>query len=76
MNNLFSKSPETYEKLIRLTNVILTEQRAQRHDLFVLTKMLRELINDSKLQKQVDEYFDEDESEAHLVPETSPQTDQ
>ncbi len=39
-------------------NLILTEQRAQRHDLFVITKMLRGLINDSRLQKQVDEYFD------------------
>ncbi len=61
MNNLFSKSPETYEKLIHLTQMILTEQRHQRADMATMKKQLHMVINHMNLQKQVDEYFDEDE---------------
>ncbi len=68
MNNLFSKSPETYEKLILLTNMILTEQRHQRGDMATIKRQLHTLINDVNLQKQVDTFFESDE--------TSPQTDQ
>ncbi len=67
MNNLFSKSPETYEKLNSLTEMILAEQRHQRLDLSTIKRQLHVLITDIALQKQVTEYFDEDE--------TSPQTD-
>ncbi len=61
MNNLFSKSPETYEKLIHLTQMILTEQRHQRADMATMKRQLHMVINHMNLQKQVDEYFDEDE---------------
>ncbi len=61
MNNLFSKSPETYEKLLHLTDMLLTEQRNQRADLATIKRQLHRLINSDKLQKQVDEYFEEAE---------------
>ncbi len=70
MNNLFSKSPETYEKLIHLTEMLLTEQKHQRADLATIKRQLHTLINSDNLQKQVDDYFEED------IEETSPQTDQ
>ncbi len=67
MNNLFSKSPETYEKFLHYTEMILTEQRHQRADMATIKRQLHMLINMLKLQTQVDEYFDKQE--------TSPQTD-
>ncbi len=57
MNKFLFKS--TNADLQKLTQLILTEQRAQRHDLFLLTKMVRELININKLQTQVDDYYGE-----------------
>ncbi len=47
---------------------IQTEQRHQRSDLAIILRLINGLINDLHLQKQVDDYFEDDE--------TSPQTDQ
>ncbi len=63
MKNIFSSPTLTpdLQKFIQVSlNLILTENRAQRHDLFVLTKMVRELLNSTKLQRQVDDYFESD----------------
>ncbi len=60
MNNLFSKSPETYEKLIHLTTMILNEQRHQRGDMATMKRQLHVLISDMAIQKQVDDYYDKD----------------
>ncbi len=68
MNNLFSKSTGTYEKLIQQLETLLTEQRHQRIDLATISRDVKILINSANLQKQVDEYFEDDE--------TSPQTDE
>ncbi len=67
MNNLFSKPPETYEKLIQLVDLGLAEQRHQRQDLATIKRQLHTVINCMNLQKEVDDYFERDE--------TSPQTD-
>ncbi len=64
MNNLFSKSPETYEKLYQLIQMLLTEQRHQRQDMATIKRQLHTLISDLALQKQVTDYY-----------ETSPQTE-
>ncbi len=69
MNNLFSKSPETYEKLIQLIDTILTEQRHQRIDLATIKRQDDKIINLLKLQKQVDDYF-EDKEEQSLEEQT------
>ncbi len=60
---LFKSTNADFQKLIQL---VLTEQRAQRHDLFLVIKMLRELINISKLQTQVDDYYGEAHPERDL----------
>ncbi len=39
---------------------MLNEQRAQRIDLANILRLLNRQINEEKLQKQVDEYFEED----------------
>ncbi len=61
MNKFLFKSsePDLQKLYINKFDLILKEQRAQRIDLAVLTRMLNGLINDSKLQKQVDEYFED-----------------
>ncbi len=66
MNNLFSKSPETYEKLIQLIDTVLTEQRHQRIDLATIKRQDDKIINLLKLQKQVDDYFEDKEND---IPE-------
>ncbi len=63
MNNLFSKSPETYEKFFNKLDMLLTEQRHQRSDLATIKRQLHMIINHLNLQKQVDDYFDEDEKD-------------
>ncbi len=66
MNNIFSKSPETYERLLHETDMLLSEQRHQRADLATIKRQLHQLITASALQKQVDDYFEEDEKD---IPE-------
>ncbi len=62
MINLLSKSPETYEKLLHKLDMLLDEQKHQRGDLATIKRQLHTIITSDKLQKQVDEYF-EDEPE-------------
>ncbi len=62
MNNLFSKSPETYEKFSHVLDLLLAEQRHQRADLATVKRQLHTLLNLLKLQKEVDDYFDRDET--------------
>ncbi len=56
--------------LIRALKRIETEQVHQRKDLSVINALLKSLLADIGIQKQVDDYFEEKEDE------TSPQTDQ
>ncbi len=60
MINLLSKSPETYEKLTHKLEILLTEQRHQRADLATIKRQLHTIINHLNLQKQVDDYFEDD----------------
>ncbi len=60
MNNLFSKSTGTYEKLVQQLETVLTEQRHQRIDLATISRDIKILINTAKLQRQVDDYFERD----------------
>ncbi len=63
-----SSDPDFYLVHIkRSLNRIELEQVNQRKDLSVLNVLLKSLIHDLALQKQVDDYFEADE--------TSPQTD-
>ncbi len=67
MNNLFSKSPETYEKLIQQIDIVLGEMRHQRNDLSTIKRQLHTLQINLDVQKQVDDYFD-DESHQNTPP--------
>ncbi len=68
MNNLFSKSHETYEKLIQLLETSLAEQRHQRIDLATIKRQEDKIINLLKLQKQVDDYFENKDAEEMFEP--------
>ncbi len=68
MKNFIFKSEADFHKIVfNKLEMLLTEQRKQRMDLSTIMRMLQKLINDANLQKQVDEYFEDDEP--------SPQTD-
>ncbi len=65
----YTKSPETFNNstVKTLVDLMLKEQRHQRADLATIKRQLHTLINDSTMQKQVDDYYEDDKP--------SPQTD-
>ncbi len=66
INFIFKSEADFHKIVINQLNALLSEQRNQRHDLFVCIKLIKQLVNSNELQKQVDEYFDkDDEGEAH-----------
>ncbi len=68
-NFIFKSSAEGFGLVKKLSNqleMLLAEQRHQRSDLSILLALITKLINASNLQKQVDEYFDEDKED---IPE-------
>ncbi len=69
MNKFLFKSNEPSDlskNVINKLDMLLAEQRHQRSDLSILTRMMNKLINSTDLQKQVDEFFEEDEK---ITPE-------
>jgi len=67
MTNFIFKSQGTFKKISNLLEIILAEQRHQRQDNIQILFLLNKVLVNKNLQKQVDEYFDENE--------TSPQTE-
>ncbi len=68
MKNFIFKSEADFHKIVfNKLDALLGEQRKQRQDLSTIMRMLQTQINSLNLQKQVDEYF-EDES----GPDTPP----
>ncbi len=62
MKNFIFKSEADFHKMVfNKLDALLNEQRCQRYDLKILNTLIQKLINAANLQKQVDEYF-EDES--------------
>ncbi len=59
---LIKNSPITVGILINKMDMIQTEQRAQRQDLLDIKRMINRLLIDKHLQMQVDEYFDDTET--------------
>ncbi len=72
-----SEPPDLYfTSISKMLTLILNEQRAQRIDLANILRIINKIINDNKLQTQVDEYFDEKIPDEKLDKRwTSPQTD-
>ncbi len=70
MKNFIFKSPQDFHKIVfNKLDMLLAEQRHQRIDLTAILRMLSKLLVDKDLQKQVDQYFEDDDDL------TSPQTD-
>ncbi len=68
MKNFIFKSPQDFHKIIfNKLDMLLAEQRHQRSDLSILLRLVTKLGVNTSLQKQVDQYFEDDE--------TSPQTE-
>ncbi len=63
MTNFIFKSQGTYKKLCQQLAIIQNELRAQRQDNTQILYLLNKLLTDKNLQKQVDEYFEEDPPE-------------
>ncbi len=72
MNKFLFKSNLTSDlskNIINKLDMLLTEQRHQRSDLSVLIRKQQVIYNALALQKQVDEYFDEEDKEN--IPEVN-----
>ncbi len=67
MTNFIFKSQGTFKKISNKLEIIQSELRAQRHDNQQILYLLNKLLTNKNLQKQVDDYFEDDE--------TSPQTE-
>ncbi len=69
MKNFIFKSEADFHKIVfNKLDMLLAEQRKQRMDLTTIIRLITGIKIEKDLQKQVDEYFEEDE-------ETSPQTE-
>ncbi len=70
MTNFIFKSQGLIKNVDNKLQMIQSELRHQRADNVMILHMLNKLVTNANLQKQVDEYFEEDaESKAEQVPE-------
>ncbi len=61
MKNFIFKSEADFHKIVfNKLDMLLAEQRHQRSDLSILISKMTTIYNALALQKQVDEYFEED----------------
>ncbi len=64
MKNFIFKSEADFHKIVfNKLDMLLAEQRHQRSDLSILLAKLTTVYNALALQKQVDDYFEEDDKE-------------
>ncbi len=67
MKNFIFKSPQDFHKIVfNKLDMLLAEQRQQRRDLSDINRLLGLLVTDKQLQKQVDEYFEDNSKD---IPE-------
>ncbi len=65
MKNFIFKSPQDFHKIVfNKLDMLLAEQRHQREDLATIMRSMTILINSANLQKQVDEYFEDDSEDS------------
>ncbi len=69
------RTSDLYFSLTHQLDIIMKEQRHQRADLAFLTRLLQGLITDKTLQRQVDEFYEEQEPGPQQDSRTSPQTE-
>ncbi len=64
MKNFIFKSDADFHKILfNKLDMLLAEQRHQRSDLSILLALINKLINSTNLQKQVDEFFEDNEKD-------------
>ncbi len=64
MKNFIFKSEADFHKIIfNKLEILLTEQRHQRADIALLKSQMTKIYNALALQKQVDEYFEDNEKD-------------
>ncbi len=69
MKNFIFKSEADFHKIVfNKLDMLLAEQRHQRSDLSTLLRQMNLIYNALALQKQVDDYFDEDKEH---IPEVN-----
>ncbi len=72
MKNFIFKSPQDFHKIVfNKLDMVLAEQRHQRIDLAALLRMEQSIYNALALQKQVDDYFEEDKEDIPEVEKDS-----
>ncbi len=59
-NFIFKSNADFHKILFNKLDMVLSEQRHQRMDLTVIIRMLKKMEIANNLQKQVDEYFEDD----------------
>ncbi len=71
MKNFIFKSTADFHKILfNQLRTVLDEQRHQRMDLALIIRFLKRPERNANLQKQVDEYFKEDDEEtSEHIPE-------
>ncbi len=75
MKNFIFKSEADFHKIVfNKLDMLLAEQRHQRSDLSILIRKMTTIYNALALQKQVDEYFDEDKEDIPEVNEDATRT--
>ncbi len=73
MKNFIFKSDADFHKIVfNKLDMLLTEQRHQRMDLTTIIRLITGIKIEKDLQKQVDEFFDED---AEHIPEVDKEPD-
>ncbi len=74
MKNFIFKSPQDFHKIVfNKLDMLLAEQRHQRSDLSTLLRQMNLIYNALALQKQVDDYFDDEDKEN--IPEVEKDSD-
>ncbi len=69
MKNFIFKSEADFHKIVfNKLDMLLAEQRHQRSDLSILINKMTTIYNALALQKQVDDYF-EDDKDTENIPE-------
>ncbi len=72
MKNFIFKSEADFHKIVfNKLDMLLDEQRHQRMDLTLIIRKLTKMEITSNLQKQVDEYFEDDKPESPPDEDTS-----
>ncbi len=75
-NFIFKSTNADLQKMFQSIETIQKNVLYSTYRIDMILKILNKMETDKGLQKQVDDYFEEDaEEKAEEVPETSPQTD-